>query len=44
MYDRILVALDGSEPSRYAGHSAVAIVKATGARVIACHVYGAQIH
>lgn len=44
MYDQILVALDGSEPSRYAGRAAVAIATATKARIIACHVYGAQIH
>jgi nucleotide-binding universal stress UspA family protein len=44
MYSHILVALDGSEPSRFAGQAAVAIAVATGARVTACHVYGAQMH
>ncbi len=44
MYDRILVALDGSKPSQYAGHSAFSLAKATGAHVIACHIYGADIH
>jgi nucleotide-binding universal stress UspA family protein len=44
MYDHILVALDGSESSRYAGQTAMALAGATGARVTACHVYGAEIH
>ena len=44
MYDHILVALDGSESSRYAGQAAMALAGATGARVTACHVYGAEIH
>jgi len=44
MYSHILVALDGSEPSRFAGQTAVAIAVATRARVTACHVYGAQMH
>jgi nucleotide-binding universal stress UspA family protein len=44
MYDHVLVALDGSEPSRCAGQMALALAAATGARVTACHVYGAEIH
>lgn len=44
MYDHILVALDGSEPSRSAGQTAVALAAATSARLTACHVYGAEIH
>jgi nucleotide-binding universal stress UspA family protein len=44
MYTHILVALDGSEPSRFAGDAAIAVAAATGARVTACHIYGAQMH
>jgi nucleotide-binding universal stress UspA family protein len=44
MYDHILIALDGSESSRYAGQAAMGFAGATGARVTACHVYGAEIH
>jgi len=44
MYDHIFVALDGSEPSRFAGQMAIALAGATGARVTAGHVYGAQMH
>jgi nucleotide-binding universal stress UspA family protein len=44
MYDHILVALDGSEPSRCGGQCAIALAVATGARVTACHVYGAEMH
>ncbi|MHC4519507.1 MAG: universal stress protein [Planctomycetota bacterium] len=44
MYDHMLVALDGSQPSRCAGQVALALAAATGARVTACHVYGAEIH
>jgi nucleotide-binding universal stress UspA family protein len=44
MYQHILVALDGSAASGYAGQAAVELAAATGARVTACHVYGAQIH
>jgi nucleotide-binding universal stress UspA family protein len=40
----MLVALDGSEPSRCAGRVALALAAATGARVTACHVYGVEIH
>lgn len=44
MYNHILVALDGSEPSRCAGQAALALAKAARARVTACHVYGVRIH
>ncbi len=44
MYDQILVALDGSELSRYAGKAAITVALATGSRIIACHIYGADIH
>jgi nucleotide-binding universal stress UspA family protein len=44
MYEQILVALDGSESSRYAGQAAITVAAATGSRIIACHVYGAEIH
>jgi len=44
MYRHILVALDGSEPSRWAGQAALELAAATKARVTACHVYGVGIH
>lgn len=44
MYDHILVALDGSEPSDYGGRTATVLAAAVRARVTACHVYGAEIH
>ncbi len=44
MYDHIFVALDGSEPSRFAGQMAVALAIAMRTRVTACHVYGARMH
>lgn len=44
MYDQILVALDGSEPSRYAGQAALALAAAGASSLIACHVYGVDIH
>jgi nucleotide-binding universal stress UspA family protein len=44
MYDHILVAVDGSKPSGYAGQAAIEMASATGARVTACHIYGAEIH
>jgi len=44
MYKHILVALDGSQLSRSAGRAALAIARATGARIAACHVYGVDIH
>jgi nucleotide-binding universal stress UspA family protein len=44
MYNHILVALDGSEPSRHGGKVALALAAAGGARITACHVYGVAIH
>ncbi len=44
MYERILVALDGSEWSTCAGRMALAVAGETGARVLACHVYAARLH
>jgi len=44
MYDHILVALDGSEPSRCSGQIAIMLADAFGARITACHVYGSDIH
>ncbi|OHB74227.1 MAG: hypothetical protein A2Z25_11940 [Planctomycetes bacterium RBG_16_55_9] len=44
MYDHILVALDGSEPSQFSGRAAIALATAFNARVTACHVYGSDIH
>jgi nucleotide-binding universal stress UspA family protein len=44
MYSHILVALDGSEPSRFAGQAALTLAEAMGACVTACHVYGVRIH
>ena len=44
MYEQILVALDGSESSRYAGDAAVTVAAATGSSIIACHIYGVEVH
>jgi nucleotide-binding universal stress UspA family protein len=44
MYNHILVALDGSKPSQYAGQAAMAFAEAAGCRITVCHVYGAQYH
>ena len=44
MYNHILVALDGSEPSNCGGRIAISLAVALRARVTACHVYGAEIH
>ena len=44
MYDQILVALDGSQSSRHAGETALALAAATGGHLIACHIYGVDIH
>jgi nucleotide-binding universal stress UspA family protein len=44
MYNQILVAIDGSMPSRYAGKAAIEIARVTGSCLVACHVYGADIH
>ena len=44
MYSKILVALDGSETSRQGGHIALSLAGATGAEIVACHVYSAELH
>ena len=44
MYSTILVALDGSEYSQYGGQMAMKLARELGARIFACHVYGAQLH
>jgi nucleotide-binding universal stress UspA family protein len=44
MYDHILVALDGSEPSQYAGQIAIDLAQVLECRITACHVYGAEFH
>lgn len=44
MYKNILVALDGSIPSRFAGEAAIRLSTALGCRITACHVYGIDIH
>ncbi len=44
MYDRILVALDGSESSRHSGQAALVLAAAMRSSVIACHIYGVDIH
>lgn len=44
MYHHILVALDGSKPSRCAGQIAITFAEITGCRITACHVYGAEYH
>lgn len=44
MYSHILVALDGSEPSQYAGQTAIALAKAVDCKITVCHIYGAEYH
>ncbi len=44
MYGQILVALDGSEASRHAGEVALELAAALGSRLIACHIYGVDVH
>ena len=44
MYSHILVALDGSQRSQWAGQAVMELARATGAKVTACHVYGVEIH
>ncbi len=44
MYSSILVALDGSEYSRHGGQIALELACGLGARIVACHVYGARLH
>ena len=44
MYQTILTALDGSECSRAGGEIAVALARALGSELVACHVYSAELH
>ena len=44
MYQQILVALDNSRWSDYAADLAIAVARATGARLTGCHVYAARLH
>ncbi|MBI4772717.1 MAG: universal stress protein [Deltaproteobacteria bacterium] len=44
MYSRILVALDGSEYARRGGRIALDLARNIGATLLACHVYGAELH
>ncbi len=44
MYRRILVAMDGSDHARFGGQIALALAQGTGAELVVCHVYGAQMH
>ncbi len=44
MYSRVLVGLDGSECSDLAGDAAIELAKAFGAKIVACHVYAAEMH
>lgn len=44
MYSRILVALDGSECSACGGRLALAAARTLGCELLACHVYGAELH
>ena len=43
-YSIILVALDGSDLSLLGGRIGLDLAKVAGARVVACHVYGAELH
>jgi nucleotide-binding universal stress UspA family protein len=44
MYQTILAALDGSDYSLYGAELALKLAKASGGRVIACHIYSAKLH
>lgn len=44
MYRTLLVGLDGSELSAEAGRLCLRAAAEAGAKVIACHVYGANLH
>ena len=44
MYKKILVTLDGSDPSRAGGELALKMARRSGAEILACHVYGAELH
>jgi nucleotide-binding universal stress UspA family protein len=44
MYSKILTALDGSDESIRAGEIALKVAAPLGAEILACHVYGAELH
>jgi nucleotide-binding universal stress UspA family protein len=44
MYKHILIAMDGSEPSRFAAQAAANLAIAIDARITVCHIYGVEIH
>ena len=44
MYERILLAVDGSDFSRRAGEAALTLAAAMRAELVVCHVYGARMH
>ena len=44
MYGKILVGLDGSQCSDYAGQASLALAKSFGSELVACHVYAAEMH
>jgi nucleotide-binding universal stress UspA family protein len=44
MYQRILVALDGSEHSLAGGQIALAAARDSGGQILACHIYDVRIH
>ena len=44
MYSKILIALDGSEYARRGGRIALDLARNIGATLLACHVYGAELH
>ena len=44
MYRHLYVPVDNSDHSNAAMQVAVALAKATGAKVTACHVYAARMH
>jgi nucleotide-binding universal stress UspA family protein len=44
MYSKILVALDGSEYASYGAEIAMDLAGNIGSEIIACHIYGAQLH
>ncbi len=44
MYRKILTAIDGSAPAARGGDLAIALARATGAELLACHVYSAGLH
>ncbi len=44
MYSRILVGLDGSQCSDHAANATIDLAKSFGSKVVACHVYAAEMH